>query len=62
MAKRLTPHDERAVSVEAGVDPRLVRKYLDPKTRDRVRSGNAKRIRDALARCGFVDVTAETAA
>ena len=44
-AKRLSPHDERAVAVRAGVDPRTVRAYLAGRD---VRSTVASRIADAL--------------
>lgn len=30
-SKRLTPHEERRVAVEAGCDPRTVRRYLSGK-------------------------------
>jgi hypothetical protein len=41
---RLSPHDERAVGVLAGVDPRVIRSYLA----GRCRSTTAARIEAAL--------------
>ena len=49
-ATRLNPHDERAVAVRAGCDPRSVRAYLDGKPQ---RSTVAARIAEALQALGF---------
>lgn len=47
--RNLTPHEERAVAVAAGVDPRTVRAYLDER---RCRSTSAARIDAALRLLG----------
>ena len=49
---RLTPHEERVVSVRAGCDPRTVRAYLRGAAQ---RSTVAARISDALRALGFVE-------
>lgn len=47
---RLSPHDERAVAVKAGVDPRTVRAYLEGKPQ---RSTAKARIQEALEGLGL---------
>jgi hypothetical protein len=42
---KLTPHEERAVGVRAGTDPRTVRRYLRGEP---MRSTTSARIADAL--------------
>ena len=54
---RLSPHDERAVAVKAGVDPRTIRAYLEGKPQ---RSTAKARIREALEALGLA-VTPRTA-
>jgi 2-hydroxychromene-2-carboxylate isomerase len=49
-APRLSPHDERAVAVKAGVDPRTVRAYLEGKPQ---RSTAKARIQEALEALGL---------
>ena len=44
-ARKLTPHDERAVAVRAGCDPRTVRAYMEGRA---VRSTVASRVAEAL--------------
>ena len=48
----LTPHEERCVAVEAGCDPRTVRRYL---AGDLVVSTLAARIRRAVLALGYAD-------
>jgi hypothetical protein len=48
-ARRLNPHEERALAVRAGCDPRSVRVYLDSHSQ---RSTVAARIADALRALG----------
>jgi hypothetical protein len=49
-ARKLTPHEERAVAVRAGCDPRSVRSHIDGKPQ---RSTVAARIAEALRALGF---------
>jgi hypothetical protein len=44
-ARKLTPHEERAVAVRAGCDPRSVRAFLEGRSQ---RSTVAARIAEAL--------------
>jgi len=53
MADAMTPHDERRVSVIAGVDPRTVRAYLVPEKRAKMTSTTNARVAKALKACGF---------
>ncbi len=46
---KMSPHEERRVSVEAGVDPRTVRAFLAGRAQ---KSTTAGRIRDTLVRLG----------
>lgn len=46
---RLSPHEERAVAVRAGVDPRTVRAYLAGRSQ---RSTVAARVAEALRAMG----------
>jgi hypothetical protein len=50
--RNLTPHEERAVAVAAGVDPRTVRAYLDER---RCHSTSAARIEAAMRLLGHRD-------
>jgi hypothetical protein len=49
---KLTPHDERAVAVRAGCDPRTVRAYLSGRP---VRSTVASRVAQAMRERGSTD-------
>lgn len=55
-AVKYTPHDERAISVEACCDPRTVRAYLSGA---QTRSTTAARIKAALLKLKPVPVTRE---
>ena len=45
---RMSAHDERRAAVEASVDPRTIRAYLDPERRARMASTTRARIEEAL--------------